>query len=638
LMFLISTAICFAICRFLPKKVKWISVALIFAMTLGFYIQGNFLASGYPLLDGEEIPWHKLTSKGIVSIIVWVIIMAICFVLMFLKKNIFKNVVKVLSALILTIQIITLTFLCFTTEMPFGEKTYLSIVEEFNLSSEENIIVFVADTFEAGHMERAINEFPELKEQLKDFTFFKNTTGVGPFTYLSMVTFLSNEIFPVGKGYYAGLRESIDKSTFYEEMHEVGYDVNYYTESGFIHGKCKDKVDNLEIAESSFNIKVTGNVASQLYKLSFFKYMPHHLKKPFVIDTNEFNETEEDMDYPVYVFDDLDFHKRMMDKGIKSKRDKKQYVLYHLNGLHAPLKFDRNLNEVEYPEEVTFNERRYEQALGEIKILGDYIKQLKEKGIYDKSTIVYTTDHGNVDRYNTVFMVKPAGEDSEFKMSNAPISLAEDFVPFILDTAKGKGKSAALYNIPEDMKRERYVYNFYANEYAGENLVRSKIAVNGPANEAASYKIISDEFMENKANVNKYTFGNKIKFAYNTRNAKVYGVGENGNVIGRTAKVELHFKNKVDKDLRVKVDIKAATDKDQKLIIKSGEHILYDAQVSPETTEIVFSIPKHIAKREEQFTLDFECPDTTRRDEDTAGLEWLMYDSFCLKNMFISDV
>jgi len=255
LMFLISTAICFAICRFLPKKVKWISVALIFAMTLGFYIQGNFLASGYPLLDGEEIPWHKLTSKGIVSIIVWVIIMAICFVLMFLKKNIFKNVVKVLSALILTIQIITLTFLCFTTEMPFGEKTYLSIVEEFNLSSEENIIVFVADTFEAGHMERAINEFPELKEQLKDFTFFKNTTGVGPFTYLSMVTFLSNEIFPVGKGYYAGLRESIDKSTFYEEMHEVGYDVNYYTESGFIHGKCKDKVDNLEIAESSFNIK-----------------------------------------------------------------------------------------------------------------------------------------------------------------------------------------------------------------------------------------------------------------------------------------------------------------------------------------------------------------------------------------------
>ena len=75
-----------------------------------------------------------------------------------------------------------------------------------------------------------------------------------------------------------------------------------------------------------------------------------------------------------------------------------------------------------------------QQAKGSMKIVEEYIKQLKELGQYDNTTIIITADHGYwyfIDRpleetTSPYMLVKPAQSaelDAEpFKVSTAPVS------------------------------------------------------------------------------------------------------------------------------------------------------------------------------------------------------------------------
>ena len=489
-------------------------------------------------------------------------------------------------------------------------------------------MVFVVDTFETDHFARAIEEFPEIKEDLKNFIYYPDTTGISTYTYLSMATLMSGEIFPLGEGYFGGLRTTFEETDFFGKMHDKGFEVNYYTDLRFFETEYSKMIENLDSTESSSTYEVTKSVSEQLYKLSMFKYMPHHLKKEFFIDTGSFNETEGKAEYPVYILDDLKFNDKILNEGFKKDKDKKQYNMYHLAGLHAPIRFDRNLRPARFNDDVSYNDRRYENALGQIKILKNFIEELKKDGLYDNTTIVYTSDHGNVNRFNTVFAVKPANYHEEFKVSNAPISVTEDLFPFILETADGKGLEASLYKIPENSKRERYVYNFYSNSgYSGTNNIKTTIAVNGFAGDPASYKIIKDDYTKIDDSKRDYSLGKKIKFAYDDKYAKVYGFREEGWTWSNSAIMEIEFDNTPKSDIVGKISVDTVIGENQRLKIKCGGEVLFEEEIHFSTEEVSFLVLTSCFDGD-SLKLEFEFPDTTRNTDDIQGLEWMFYEAF----------
>ena len=90
-------------------------------------------------------------------------------------------------------------------------------------------------------------------------------------------------------------------------------------------------------------------------------------------------------------------------------------------GVHSPYVRDRDLN---YVSDGSGTEE--EQGLGTLRIISEYMDQLKKLGVYEQTTVIVLADHG----YNAhsdmehcpLLMIKYPGESHPFEISDIPIS------------------------------------------------------------------------------------------------------------------------------------------------------------------------------------------------------------------------
>ncbi|MDE6983733.1 MAG: LTA synthase family protein, partial [Lachnospiraceae bacterium] len=126
------------------------------------------------------------------------------------------------------------------------------------------------------------------------------------------------------------------------------------------------------------------------------------------------------------------------------------------------------------------------QGKGSLKIVYEYIGQLKTLGQYDDATIIITADHGqgnilNTEKYNgqpdktsrTLFLIKQPGEHHKSMVINEAEVSQSELIPTILS---GFGLDYADYGrtfseIPVDEKKVRKyvdIYGSYRIVYAVE--------------------------------------------------------------------------------------------------------------------------------------------------------------------------
>lgn len=113
--FLLSMLICLAVTLFMPKKLKPYIFALFMASTVALYVQGNFLTNGYPTLDGADIPWNTMISKGIINTIIWLFIFAAFLALAIFKKQVINTLSKAVSIIIVGIELVTVLTVSFSS-------------------------------------------------------------------------------------------------------------------------------------------------------------------------------------------------------------------------------------------------------------------------------------------------------------------------------------------------------------------------------------------------------------------------------------------------------------------------------------------------------------------------------------------
>lgn len=476
----------FAVCIF--NKGLTYYIAILFGLTLGIYFQENFLNPKLPALDGTPIDWSLYVNEGRRSVMVWGICIATPLFFSLWKKEKTERIIKWASLFLGAVQLVSLLVLIFTSKLDDSANYGFSKEGEFTVGKEENIVLFVVDTLQSATLEEYIETEDTATEILKNFTFFDNAVSGGAPTALAMPVLLTgNEYDPMQSEdeYY---KEIWEETNLYNDLREAGYDVRFFSDLESVRGIPETVAENYAVTGRNYVCDYV-EFTKQLYKLVNFYVLPQPLKQRFWMSTDEImkeiNKSEKG-----YQIDDVQYYQDFIEAGSLETNYAKTFRLYHLNGVHAPY----NMNEEAESEEEDITEQQ--QLKGVMKIINEYMGQMKELGIYDTSTIIILGDHGRHEsgnlEANPAVLIKRAEEEHELEKNSAPIHF-RNIVATMAEAAKEDYSSygPSVYDIDinsdverlhtinasvrrrlvlDDSVKESWYYRFIVTDDAGENL------------------------------------------------------------------------------------------------------------------------------------------------------------------------
>ena len=440
------------------EKIRLIVTACILGIGIGFFVQSNFLSDGYGQLNGVEMDWASMRGRGILNTVIWIACLAApIFAGMKLKKNRFLFL-KAVAVVLLLIQLISASLLAISAAKEDNEKDFVVSSEQaFTLSEEQNVVVFVLDNFSSTLFEDIITEEPEYLEKFSGFTYFPDNSGVGNNTKGSL-PFLLTGVWNENRLEYNGyLDEAFADNPLYELLREKNFDCRVFTSDRYISDEHIDYFSNISYAKSSLPV---SEVTKLMYKFTAFTYMPHFLKSFFWFYSGEFSTLTADQSQGILLSPDSSFYKSLCESGMTYSGDYDgAFRFYHLNGAHAPYTMNED---AEKADSGTVTAKQ--QAKGALKIVLDYLQDIKTSGHFDNTMVVVLADHGDWEDaeevYNPLLLVKPMSAlDEDLIISQVQVSTA-DVITTIMEQVSGEEYGTSVFGVAEDEVRERRFMGF----------------------------------------------------------------------------------------------------------------------------------------------------------------------------------
>ena len=480
-------------------KIRNIFLAVLTGLLFGVFLQSYIINVNYGMFDGHEIEWSNYTKIGLINTFIWLFCLGAAFEYFKRRKFDFeaiKKIIKPACFLIFVIQclvlVITLKAYPFQKNIAFedGKAGVLTTKDIYTISSKDNIVVFLLDAFDASVFEEVQQKNPEVISEFKDFTYYPDTTSSFGFTHYSLPEILTGELYDPQERYLEYQKRAWNNNFYYSKLREKDYIVNLYTSGNFIDKSAP--VDNLVTKK----IQMNRNVANIFINVAKFRMVPHFFKKAFYSYQSIYSPAIVNDNIMNYVEDDREFYKGLK-RGLKTE-EKNAFRFYHLSGMHFPYVLDENVEYIKAGEKGT----AYKQALGVLKIVREYLAQLKEKNLYANSTLVVMADHGNHNEIGSrpLFMVKqPFSSQEAMVISDKPQSVA-NLMPIV---AERFGKDF-------DSKKTGNRYFYYENKEQGMQFF--KYLVKSPAKDLASWISLGRVGRRLSADKN-YKIGEEIDFS-----------------------------------------------------------------------------------------------------------------------------
>lgn len=452
----------------IPKGVVWrILTGLISGAALCSYLQNLFLNKNTGLLGDDEVDWSKFGNYGTTNLIMWGAAMLAILVLAILLKKNWGKVSAVLCSALLAVQAIALVVMIITapsSEITDLTKRYiLDGRDQYTVSAKKNTIVFVLDYYANTYYDQVIDEYPEAAEYFNDFTYYSNCDPTYIGTFPSMTHMLTGCAYdPTSKidDWFNAAWNSSSAEAFYQCLTEDDTQLRLYTTSGknlglkYTEGKVSNRLDGALLTDA--RIIDNDKMIRKMMSLAAYRYFPHEFKRYVMVSTGDFTSI---LSYAgmgdISVRNGAEFFKKLKsDKLTVDESNGSLLIVQHLRGTHAPYNLDSE------------GERRPGSSLEEtgvanLKIVKEYLTQLKELGLYDDAAIIITSDHGDKENNMQViyFLKQPGETHKKMQESEAPIS-HEDFPGTLLQlmgrNAKDYGFST-VFDFSEDDERERTV-------------------------------------------------------------------------------------------------------------------------------------------------------------------------------------
>ena len=400
--------------------------------------------------------------------------------------------------------------------------------DEFTVGSGNNVVIFVLDSLGGAKLEEVLAEDEQMRENLSDFTFFTNAVSGGAYTSVGMPMFFTGMEFDSSwKNYDDYLQEAWSEVELYDDLKEQNFDIRIFTDGRYLTNVSEDVITNAMYVGDSYYIEDYMEFAKDMYQFTSFYSMPQLLKQSFWMYSDDITrqikttgwETREDENSLAasngadnYAFDDVQFYQDFLTADGLDVKYENTYRLYHLSGAHEPFNMDENAQAADSDE--------IRQIKGSMKIVDEYIDELRRLNLYDSSTIIITADHGRSGakegiQQNPCLLVKSAQEKHELGYNDAPIharNVMATVARSFLEDYTSYGPS--IYDIDENSDVERLhtvaapVRGELFPEIADE-VAFSRFIISEDARDVEAIEI----YYPDKINAFDYCIGDVIDFA-----------------------------------------------------------------------------------------------------------------------------
>lgn len=451
---------------FVNSKISERITAIIFVAGILVWVQGNLLVWNFGILDGSDINWGNFNVYLVLELLIWLLFLGWAFI----KYSSIYRFIRTGSIFLFIIQGVTIVISAVQAPTaPDWKELKVTYKDEFSYSKQKNIVVLVLDTFQTDLFQELLNEDQNLKDEFKGFTYFRNAMGGFPTTYASVSLMLTGQYYDNGIPAQQFFENAFKSETSLPKiLKDNDYKVELYPISNNTVHLNKDIISNV----SDSNVLNNTKGLKGLYSASFFKYTPIVIKK-YIYDSQSINKLHSR---------DLEFVKSA-EQSTQAKSDGNIFKFIHLAGVHLPFQLNEKLEETD----IQMNRSGYQiQAKAAVEITKKYLESLKTAGVYDQTMIVIVGDHGsfhfgvNTQAKNgaigkdgtdinsaivgsgiPLILVKPFGENSDLKVSDAPVTLAD--IPKTVLKASGIENSipgSSMFDINENEARLRKFYYY----------------------------------------------------------------------------------------------------------------------------------------------------------------------------------
>lgn len=469
----VTLALAFAVSLFRGRAFDVI-LAVVVALGIAAYVQAMFLNVSLPMADGSHVAWGDHVGITIVSAIVWLALFAGAIVFALRKSLLFKGLASATCCLCIVAQAIALGLLLATPNTgdlrPIDEKPTVTMAGMLDVSSKDNVIMIVLDTYDVRFLEEALEEDPDALDEFTGFTCFTNTVGSMIPTRYAMSSLLTGYSLDDDDEAFSTdlIIDWYTRHNLLDDINAQGYQTDVYASDVYdAIGVLADRAENIGAPDRE--IDSWGSVGV-LLKCSLYRDLPWLFKPPFWFYTDEVNNAvivhgQDDLATTTWNIDDAGYYQLLVDRGLSVDDigERGSFRVLHFQGAHYPFFMNRYAQTVD--EETT----RLEQCLGSLFMTSEYLRQLKELGVYDDATIIVTADHGEwyladeIERPSTpILLVKPAQDAAQasrpVRFSTTPTGHLD--VPATILGGMGADASGyggmSVFDVPADERTRTY--------------------------------------------------------------------------------------------------------------------------------------------------------------------------------------
>ena len=434
------------------------------------WVQSMFINDGLPSADGRTIAWFSTYwDKMLVSGIVWLALFVGSVLLVVKKPRIARLSAVAVSFLLVFVQAVGVASLLVslqedsstgtTLEEQIASKRCVVTTDGMlNLSKNGNVVVLLLDYMDTVYIDEMTAIDPSALSEFAGFTFYYNSLGTMMPTNFA-VPYLMTKQLPVPGVEIADYENNrYQNGTFLADVSAAGATIGLYSDTLKLGNQSNKDVyyhvgrytENLHSMESmSINPMGTAGIMA---KASMYRYAPWFVKSVFLFYTDDMNRevisnvSAEDSSSQALIIDDPAFYKDLTTERLQlvDNNGKPSFHFLHFQGGHTPWNMDENCQAVpEYSVELM------QQVRGSFKMVNEFLRQMKELGVYDDATIIVMSDHGQWEGSSTgatnatspIMFVKQAGAAHDpIVRSGAPIT-HEQFQATVLQ-ALGADSSA----------------------------------------------------------------------------------------------------------------------------------------------------------------------------------------------------
>lgn len=452
----------------LPGRAFRVGLAFTAAFCAASYVQNAFLNLDLGLLDGEEVDWARYTAHGWRNLAVWAAMLAgVTGLLLFFRKR------AVQAALLLCGALLAMQLTAFATvsvqhiasgaDEQKKDAYVLSGEKQFTVSAQKNVIVILLDYFSNDYIDNMLRVYPDGLDALRDFTYYDNCDPTYIGTFPSVVHMLTGHEFDTGKPIDTWFREAWSSDScryFFQTLQDNDYKLRFFDSSTTYFGirYAQPYIDNLVNVGKDYTVR-GGRLVERMVQLSLYRYLPHVFKEGLHMTTSNFTsvvtmqggEVVNCKNKVAYYQEGL---RRTPLTAVEG--DGNYLTVQFLLGMHPPYHMDENV--------ITNYDVTQEQcARGYMRIVAEYLQQLKDLGLYDDATIIITSDHGDKENsMQVLYFIKEANVTREqMAVSSAPISHKEFQGTILRAIGAESPYGQSIYDFADGERRERTVMRNY---------------------------------------------------------------------------------------------------------------------------------------------------------------------------------